>query len=135
MAQLWDQLWAELAVMSVNMDANTQVLINDARAWRGETQNMGQCLQAGKIATPRAATNELRGSAPAGEDRVSRETCKVTETVTREKLDGVTETCTRDTGREVTEWTETREKVVERLHGTDGVVGDAHTHAHTHTRR
>ena len=54
---------------------------------------------AGKMATPRAATSELKGSAPAGEDRVIRETCwarrvKVTETVTREKLDGVSrETC------------------------------------------
>ena len=31
----------------------------------------------------------------------------------------------------MTELVETRE-VVERLHGTDGVVGDAHTHTHTH---
>ena len=88
------------------------------------------------MATPRAATNELRGSAPAGEDRVSLETWrvteKVTETVTREKLNGVTETCTSETGRQVTEWTETREMgtVVERLHGTDGVKEDAHTHTH-----
>ena len=54
---------------------------------------------------------------------------KVTETVTqREKLNGVTETCTSETGREVTEWTETREMrtVEERLHGVE--VKDAHTH-------
>ena len=97
------------------------------------------------MATPRAATNELKGSAPAvrpvveaGEDRVIRETCwarsvKVTETVTQgEKLIGVTETCTSETRREVTELTETR-KIGERRHGKDGVeeVKDAHTHTHT----
>ena len=94
---------------------------------------VGRCLQADKMAPPRATTSELRGSAPAGEDRAIRETCwarheKVTETVIREKLNGVAETCTA--GRQVTELTETRE-VVERLHGveeTDGVKEDAHTH-------
>ena len=101
---------------------------------RGE---MGQCLQAGKMAAPRGDTMEpARGSVDcvgaAGEDRVFRETCwarsvKVTETVTQGgKLMGVTETCTSETGREVTELTETRE-IEERLHGKDG-VGDAHTH-------
>ena len=92
-----------------------------------ETRTAGE-----KMATPRAATNELKGSAPAGEDRVIRETCwarrvEVTETVKqRGKLIGVTETCTSETRREVTELTETRE-IEERLHGTDGVK-DAHTH-------
>ena len=83
---------------------------------RGEMQQIGRGLQAGTarivavargearttagiMATPRAATNELRGSAPAGEDRVSWETCrarKATEKVTeRGKLIGVTGTCTR----------------------------------------
>ena len=60
---------------------------------------------------------------------------KVTETVTkREKLNGVTETCTREIREEVTEITETREMgtVEERLHSKDGVVGYAHTHTHTH---
>ena len=71
---------------------------------------VGQCLQAGKMVTPRAATNDLKGSAPAGEDRVIRETCwarreKVTVTE-RKILNGVTETYTA--GREVTELTETR---------------------------
>ena len=57
---------------------------------------------------------------------------EVMETVTvREKLIGVTETCTSETGRQVTELTETRE-VVERLHGIDGVKEDAHTRTHTH---
>ena len=71
----------------------------------------------------------------------SRETCwarceKVTETVTVSKLNRVTETCTGETRREVTELTKTREitrEVVERLHGVeekDGVK-DAHTHTHT----
>ena len=68
------------------------------------------------MATPRAGTNELGGSATAvgpaveaGEDRVIRETCsarvmtkKVTVTVTeRGKLIGVTETCTREIRHEV----------------------------------
>ena len=52
------------------------------------------------MATPRAATNELEGSAPAGEDRVSWETCRAriaTVKVTQgEKLIRVTETCTRE---------------------------------------
>ena len=47
-------------------------------------------------------------------------------TVTREKLNGVTETCTA--GRQVTELTKTRETVEERLHGVE--VKDAHTHTH-----
>ena len=71
----------------------------------------------------------------AGEDRVIRETwlarsVKVTETVTQgQKLIGVTETCTSETRREVTELTETREMgtIEERLHDTDGVEEDAHT--------
>ena len=125
--------------MENKMDAHTQAFINDARALRGEMRQMGQCLQAGKMATPRAGTGELKGSAPAGEDRVIRETCrvteKVTETVTR-TLKGE-ETCTihietRETMSEVTELTEMRETVVERLHGVKGDE-DAHTHTHTHT--
>ena len=61
-----------------------------------------------------------------------RETCwarsvKVMETVTQGgKLIGVTEMCTSETGRELTELTETRE-IEERLHNTDGVEEDAHT--------
>ena len=54
-------------------------MINGLRTQRGEMRQMGQCLQAGKMATPRAATNELGGSATAlrpavaaGEDRVIR---------------------------------------------------------------
>ena len=86
------------------------------------------------MATPRAGTSELKGSAPAGEDRVIRETCwarrvEVTETE-RGKLIGVTETCTSETRREVMEIIETREMetIEERLHGKDRVKEDAHTH-------
>ena len=123
---------------------------------------MGRGLQAGMkaiacseprttecvMATARAGTNELGGSATAvrpavgaGEDSLIRGTCwtrsvKVTEEVTvtvREKLNGVTETC--ETRHEVTtteriKYIETREieKIERRLHGKDGVKEDAHTH-------
>ena len=94
------------------------------------------------MATPCAATNELgecngcKAAVAAGEDRVIRETCwarrvKVTEkatvTVTQGKLMGMTETCTSETRRQVTELTGTRE-IEERLHGKDGVKEDEHTH-------
>ena len=76
--------------MENKMEANTQTL-------RGEMQRMGldlqkgqgalkeelKCLQAGKMAPPRAGTNELRGSATAvrpavgaGEEKIIRETCR-----------------------------------------------------------
>ena len=139
------QLFAMLVEMSNKMDTNARKLMDKMdgmiQTRRGETRQVGQCLQAGKMAPPRAATNELGGNATAvrptvaaGEDRVIRETCwarrvKVTETVTQGgKLIGVTETCTSETRREVTELTGTRE-IEERLHGGDG-VGDAHTHTH-----
>jgi len=93
-APVMAQLFAILAGMEANLKANTNGInemngrmqrMNDnldnkmdgmAQTVRGETQNMGRCLQAGKMATPRAATNELEGSAPAGEDREIRETCR-----------------------------------------------------------
>ena len=91
---------------------------------RGEMQNMGAGLQDG-LEKLKIGNGELRRATEI------RETCrvteKVTETGTREKLDGVTETCTRETRRQVTEYTETRETIVERLHG---VKEDAHTHTH-----
>ena len=114
---------------------------DEMKTMRGEMRQVGQCLQADKMAPPRAATSELNWSAPAGEDRVSRETCRarrveVTETVTR-TLKGEETTCTRhietrETMSEVTELTETREitrEVVERLHGVKE-KGDAHTQTH-----
>ena len=117
------QLFAMLAEINNEMDAMEE----NTKTLRGEMQRIGRGLQAGtarmlavtgelKMATPRAAMNELKGSAPAGEDRVIRETCwarsvNVTETVTQgKKLIGVTETCTSETRREVTELTETRER-------------------------
>ena len=90
----------------------------DMKEMQGEMQQMGRGLQAGIkaiageliMATPRAGANELRGSVdcvgPAGEDKLIRGTCwarsvRVTERATvtvteREKLIGVTETCTRE---------------------------------------
>ena len=116
--------------MSNKMDANMQAFRSDMRALRGETRNMGQCLQAGIMAAPRAGANELRGSVDcvglAGEDKLIRGTCwarsvEVTEKVTvteREKLNGVTETCTRhietrEVMNEVTELAETRRETQE----------------------
>ena len=108
---------------------------------RGEMRQVGQCLQAGIMATPCAGSNELKGSAPAGEDRVIRETCRTRHEVTqRKKLTGATETCTAgrevteltctsETRREVTELTEMRETIVERLHGVKRDE-DAHTHTY-----
>jgi len=102
------------------------------------------------MATPRAGTNELGGSATAvrpaveaGEEKLIRGTClassvRVTETVTvtqGKKLNGVTETETCETRHEVTttevKCTETREIEGE----LDGVKEDEHTHTHTHTLR
>ena len=115
---------ARLFAVLAQMEANTNEMKNDMKdemkKMRGEMRNMGRSLQVGmkaitcsetqtarkKMATPRAGTNELEGSAPAGEDRVIRETCwarsvKVTETVTeRGKLIGVTKTCTSETRRD-----------------------------------
>ena len=130
------EMRGEMQNMGLNLRAGQKAIMAVAR---DETRNMGRCLQAGKMAPPRAGTSELEGSAPAGEDRVIRETCwarrvEVTETVTRrEKLNGVTETCTSETRHQVTELTETRERgtIEERLHSKDGVVGDTHTHTHT----
>ena len=72
--------------MNNRMKANTNEIKNgmkeEIKKMRGEMRQMGQCLQAGKMATPRAGTSELGGSATAvrpaveaGEDRVIRETC------------------------------------------------------------
>ena len=60
---------------------------------------------------------------------------RVTETVAR-TLKGDETTCTRETGRRVTEYTETREmtRVEERLHGVEEKE-DAHTHTHTQVVR
>ena len=123
-----------------NMDENVQTL-------RGEMQQVGRCLQAGIMAAPRGSTTEpTRGSVdcvgPAVEDKLIRETCwarVVTKEVTvteREKLNEVTETCTRhiETRELIKKTTEIKtpetremEMVEERLHDKDGVK-DGHTH-------
>ena len=143
------------------MKEETNGMRGEMKKTRGEMRQVGQCLQADRRELPRATTSELKGSAPAGEDRVIRatcwgrrvevieeatvtkweklirETCRTRHEVTKgKKLNGVTETCT--TRREVTELTKTRETVEERLHGVeekDGVEEekDAHTHTHIHT--
>ena len=131
---------ANLKENAKQMKEETNGMKDEMKEMRGEMRQVGRCLQAGKMATPRAATDELGGSATAvrpavavGEDRVIREMCwarsvKVMETVTQGgKLIGVTETCTSETRREVTELTKMRE-IEGRPHGGDG-VGDAHTHA------
>ena len=119
-----------------NTNGIKEEMKEEMRKMRGEMRQVGQCLQVGKMAAPRAGSSELKGSAPAGEDRVSREMCWTRHEVTeRKKLNGVTETCTRhietrEIMSEVTERTETRKMgtVEERLHGTDGVKEAAHTH-------
>jgi len=51
------------------MDTNTNEIKNgmkeEMKEMRGEMRQMGQCLQAGIMAAPRAGTNELGGSATA----------------------------------------------------------------------
>jgi len=111
-----DMILQALNGMENEMKANARKLENKidgmTQALRGEMRQVGQCLQAGKRAPPRAAMSELRGSAPAGEDRVIRETWRVTEKVMEtvtQTLKGEETTCTRETRRQVTELTETRE--------------------------
>ena len=63
------QLFATLAGISGDIHGmkeeiknNTQAFKSDMRALRGETRQVGQCLQADKMATPRAGSSELKGS-------------------------------------------------------------------------
>ena len=111
--QMREEITNKMDTNTNKMEANTngikEEMKDEMEKMRGEMRQMGQCLQAGIMATPRAATNELKGRAPAGENRVIRETC------------------TGETRREVTELTETRE-IEKRLHGMDGVKKDEHTH-------
>ena len=129
MAQLFAMLAGidnKMDEMNKKMDAHTQAFISDARALRGERRQLGQCLQAGIMAPPRAGMNELGGSATAvrpateaGGHKIIWGTCwarsiRVTEEATvtvteREKLIGVTETCTREIRHEVTEIKRTTE--------------------------
>ena len=92
----------EMSGMNNKMDTNTDKM----EKTRGEMRQVGRCLQAGKMATPRAGTSELRGSATAvgpavaaGEDRTIRETCRTRHEVTEEKkLNGVTDVYGRTGG-------------------------------------
>ena len=45
--------------MSRKMEANTTGMREEMKKMRGEMRKVGQCLQAGKMATPRAMTSEL----------------------------------------------------------------------------
>ena len=98
---------ANLKANANEMKEETNGMKEQMKEMRGEMQQIGRGLQAGtarmlaitdKMAPPRAATSELKGSAPAGEDREIRETCRARiVTVTKwEKLIRVTETCTRE---------------------------------------
>jgi len=149
----------QMSEMNNKMDGNMQTL-------RGEMQRVGQCLQGCFMAAPSGSTTEpTRGSVdcvgPAVEDKLIRGTCRTrhvevttTETLTvteREKLNGVTETCTRhvetreitreetEVTSEVTELAETRRETQElevlteitetrEIEGELDEVEDAHTH-------
>ena len=116
-----------------NMEANT-------RTMREEMQCMGAGLQEGQEQLKGEMERNTRTveQLKIGQGELLRATCwgrlvEVTEEVTVtqwEKLNGVTETCTREIRHmEVTECTETRE-IGERLHG---VEEEKDAHAHTHT--
>ena len=49
--------WLEIEQLTESING----MINGLRTQRSEMRQVGQCLQAGKMATPRAATNELGG--------------------------------------------------------------------------
>ena len=59
------QMGNEIRGMNAKMDTDTNQLKDEMKEMRGEMRQVGRCLQADKMATPRAATNELEGSAPA----------------------------------------------------------------------
>ena len=51
----------EMNGMNNKMEANTNGMREEMKEMRGEMRQMGQCLQAGKMATPRAGSSELGG--------------------------------------------------------------------------
>ena len=69
------QIKEETNEMKEEIKNNTNGMREEMKEMRGEMRQVGQCLQAGKMATPCATTSELEGSAPVGEDRAIRETC------------------------------------------------------------
>ena len=109
-----DKMNGKARQMEDRMNGNARQMTNEMKeeinktidgmtqTMRGEMQQIGRGLQAatarivaiarsearttaGKMVTPRAATNELEGSAPAGEDRAIRETCRTRHEVTGKK--------------------------------------------------
>ena len=56
-----NQVGEMLMGMRKQMDTSTNKLRGEMKEMGGEMRQVGQCLQAGKMATPRAATNELGG--------------------------------------------------------------------------
>ena len=132
------QLFAMLAVMNNKLDGNTRKMEGMensmgkkmegmAQTMREEMQCMGAGLQGGLEQFKKGQRELLRATCWASRERKLLEvTEKVTETVTQ-MLKGEETTCTRETRRQVTEYTETRE-IGERLHGVE--VGAAHTHTH-----
>ena len=128
------QLFAMLAGMRGETQQMNQNIIGSTQMLREEMQCMGAGLQEGQdqirgeIGKNTTAIKEFK----IGQGEVLRATCwgrlaKVTEEVTVtqwEKLNWVTETCTREIRHvEMTEYTETRE-----IEGELDRVSDAHTH-------
>ena len=116
---------------------NTNGMREEMKTMRGEMRQVGQCLQAGKMTPPRAATNGLEGSAPSGEDRVSRETCwarrvEVTETVTRTLKGGRDHEHERDKTRGYRADGDAGDYAGNGRGETTRGRGNRRTHAHTH---
>ena len=77
MAQLFAMLVGirgDIQGIKTDAEANTNGMREEMKEMRGEMRQVGQCLQADKMAALRAEMSELKGSAPAGEDRAIRET-------------------------------------------------------------
>ena len=58
-----NEMKEEINGIKKGMEANTNGMREEMKEMRGEMRQMGRCLQAGIMATPRAGTNELGGSA------------------------------------------------------------------------
>ena len=114
--------------MNAKMEGMNAKMDGMAQTMREEMQCMGAGLQNGLEEFKKGQGELLRATCWASrERRLVEVTEKVTETVTQ-TLKGEETTSTRETRRQVTELTETRE-VGERLHGVEQ-ERDAHTHTH-----
>ena len=67
-----DMILQAIRGMNEKMDGNTNKMEANMQTLQGEMRQMGQCLQAGIMAPPRAGPNELRGSATAVRPTVGR---------------------------------------------------------------